>query len=103
LETPVRFFAFWYYAVPNYLLAALMYSLIARFLLSLFMRPDTTNYIYRFLLRITEPIVRLFGLLTPRAVPPLLLVLFCVVWLLIVRFAFFIAMASSGLAPTAEG
>ena len=32
LETPVQFFGYWYFTVPNYVLAALMYSLIGRFL-----------------------------------------------------------------------
>ena len=99
MDTPVQFFGYWYYTVPNYLLAALMYSLLARFLLALFLAPDSKNYIFRFIVRITDPVVRLFGFLTPRAVPPLLLVLFSVVWLLMLRFALFLAVASAGLAP----
>ena len=103
LETPAQVYAYWYYALPNYVLAALMYSLLARFLLSLFLAPDSPNYIFRFLVRITNPVLAVFGFLTPRAVPPAVLVLFSVVWLLMLRFVFFVAMASAGLAPTVEG
>ena len=95
----VQFVEYWYYAVPNYLLAALMYSLLARFILAFFLQPDSSNYIYRFLRRITDPVVLVFGFLTPRAVPPLLVILFCAVWLLLVRFAFYVAMAGAGLTP----
>jgi YggT family protein len=99
LGSDVQFVEYWYYAVPNYLLAALMYSLLARFILAFFLQPDSPNYIYRFLRRITDPAVIVFGFLMPRAVPPLLVVLFTAVWLLIVRFAFYVAMAGAGLTP----
>lgn len=100
MDSPVQFLEYWYFSVPNYILAALMYSLIARFILALFMRPDSPNYIYRFFVRITDPLLRLFGFFTPRAVPPRLLVLLSAVWLLMIRFALFVAMAQAGLAPT---
>ena len=99
MDSPVQFVAFWYYALPNYILAALMYSLLARILLALFVPPDSANYIFRFLVRITAPVLCLFAFLTPRAVPPLLLVIFSAVWLLMIRFGFFIAMSRAGLAP----
>ena len=99
MESDVRFFEYWYYAVPNYLLAALMYSLLARFILAFFLPPDSSNYIFRFLRRITDPVILVFGFLIPRAVPPLLVVLLCAVWLLLVRFAFYVAMAGAGLTP----
>jgi YggT family protein len=53
--------------------------------------------------RLTDPVIRLFGFLTPRAVPPPLVKLFSVVWLLLIRFALFIGMANAGLAPTISG
>ena len=103
MDSPVRFFAYWYYALPNYVLAALMYSLLARFVFALFLSPDSQNYIYRFIVRLTDPLLWLVGFLTPRAVPPLLLVLLSIVWILMARFAFFVAMASAGLAPPVTG
>ena len=103
MDSPVEFFGYWYYAVPNYLLAALMYSLLARFLLALFLSPDSPNYIYRFFVRITDPLIRLFGFVTPRAVPPMLLILFSVVWILMIRFVLFLAFANAGIAPSVSG
>jgi hypothetical protein len=32
-------------------------------------------------------------------VPPLLVILFCAIWLLLVRFVFYVAMAGAGLTP----
>jgi len=42
---------YWYYHVPNFVLAALMYTLLGRVLLSLFVEPDSSNYIWRFFCR----------------------------------------------------
>jgi YggT family protein len=103
VDSPVQFLDYWYFSVPNYVLAALMYSLLARFVLSLFISPDSPNYIFRFFVRITDPLVRLFGFVTPRVAPPLLVVLFSAVWLLMIRFALFVGMAQAGLAPTVSG
>src|SRR3546814_7821615 len=103
LDTPGHFFAFWYYVLPNYVLAALMYSLLARFLLTFVLAPDSPNYIYRFFVRITDPAVRLVGFVTPRAIPAQVLLLFSVVWILMIRFVFFLVMANAGLAPTVKG
>jgi YggT family protein len=99
VEEPVRFLQYWYFHIPNYLLAAVMYSLLARFLLSLFVAPDSPNYIYRAFVRLTEPFVWVVRLVTPRAVPPLLAVLFSAVWALFLRFAFLAVLAGQGLAP----
>jgi len=103
VDAPVPFLAHWYYALPNYVLAALMYSLLARFVLSFFMAPDSTNYIFRFFVLITDPVLRIVAWVTPRAVPPLLLLLFSAIWMIMLRFTFFIAMANAGLAPTVSG
>lgn len=103
METPIRFFDYWYFSLPNYLLAALMYSLLARFALSLFLDSGSRNYIFRFFVRITDPVLAVFGFVTPRAVAPLLLILLSVVWILLLRFVFYLAMAGAGLAPPVTG
>ena len=38
----------WTYIAPNFVLAALMYTLLGRALLGLFVPPDSANYIWRF-------------------------------------------------------
>ena len=48
---------FWYFHLPNFVLAALMYTLLGRAMLGLFVEPDSPNYIWRFFCRITDPVV----------------------------------------------
>lgn len=99
MQEPVRFLEYWYFHIPNYVLAALMYSLLARFLLSFFVAPDSRNYIYRAFVRLTDPLVWLVRMVTPQAVPSLLTILFAAIWALFLRFAFLAVLAGQGLAP----
>ena len=66
----IRSSAYWYYHLPNFVLAALMYTLLGRVLLSLFVEPDSSNYIWRFFCRITDPVVAIVALVTPKAAAP---------------------------------
>jgi len=74
--------ALWYYHLPNFVLAALMYTLLGRALLG---GPDSQNYIWRFFCRLTDPVVALVALATPRAAAPVVVWLFRVVWLFWLR------------------
>ena len=67
---------YWYYHLPNFVLAALMYTLLGRALLSLFLDADSTNYIWRFFCRITDPVIDLIATVTPKASAPVVLWLF---------------------------
>lgn len=75
----------WYYHLPNFALAALMYTLLGRALLGLIVQPDSSNYIWRFFCRITDPVVAAVALVTPKAAPPVVIWLFGVVWLFWLR------------------
>jgi YggT family protein len=79
------FLSFWYYHLPNFALAALMYTLLGRVLLGLIVQPDSANYIWRFFCRITDPVVGAVSLVTPKATAPVVLWLFGVVWLFWLR------------------
>ena len=103
LDTSVRFYEYWYFHVPNYVLAALMYSLLARFLLSFVFAPDSRNYIYRAFVWLTGPVLAGVRWITPRAVPPLLVVLLAAIWLILVRFALLVGFMTAGLAPKIAG
>ncbi len=103
MDTSVRFFEYWYFHVPNYLLAALMYSLLARFLLSFVFAPDSRNYIYRAFVRLTDPVVAGVRFVTPGSVPPLLTVLLAAIWLVLARFALLVGFMTAGLAPRVAG
>jgi YggT family protein len=77
--------AFWAFHVPNFALAALMYTLLGRVLLGLILNPDSSNYIWRFFCRITDPVVAVVAAATPRAAAPVIIWLFGVVWLFWLR------------------
>jgi hypothetical protein len=75
----------WYFQVPNFILAALMYTLLGRVLLGLFVDPNSQNYIWRFFCRFTDPVVATVALVTPKVAPPVVVWLFGVVWLFWLR------------------
>ncbi|MEX0590943.1 MAG: hypothetical protein WD207_07640 [Xanthobacteraceae bacterium] len=92
--------AYWWFHLPNLALAALMYTALGRFVLTFVFDPESKNYIWRFFVRITDPVVNLVSYVTPRAVPPLVVLLFSVVWLFSARAALLLAVTMAGLAPT---
>jgi uncharacterized protein YggT (Ycf19 family) len=94
--------SYWYYHLPNFVLAALMYTLLGRVLLSLFVEPDSSNYIWRFFCRVTDPFVAIVAYVTPKAAAPVVIWLFGVVWLFWLRFAFGIVFHLFGLSPQAS-
>ena len=84
------FWATWYYQLPNFVLAALMYTLLGRALLGLMVQPDSTNYIWRAFCRLTDPVVAAVSFVTPKATAPVVVWLFGVVWLFWLRAALLI-------------
>jgi hypothetical protein len=89
----------WYFHLPNFVLAALMYTLLGRAILGLVIEHDSQNYIWRFFCRLTDPVVRAVAVVTPKAAAPVILWLFAFVWLFWLRVAFFMLFAASGLTP----
>lgn len=77
--------AYWYFHLPNFVLAALMYTLLGRAILGLMVDPASTNYIWRFFCRVTDPVVAAVGTVTPKATAPVVVWLFGVVWLFWLR------------------
>jgi uncharacterized membrane protein len=94
---------FWYFFIPNLLLAALMYTLLGRFLLSLVFKPDSDKVIWRVFTQVTAPVVNAVGFVTPRIVPLHLLVLFAALWVLVARIALFMGLAAMGVRPAIGG
>ena len=80
----------WYFQVPNFVLAALMYTLLGRALLGLMVQPDSNNYIWRAFCRLTDPVVAAVSFVTPKATAPVVVWLFGVVWLFWLRVALLI-------------
>lgn len=77
--------AIWSFQLPNFVLAMLMYTLIGRALLGLIVGTDSSNYIWRFFCRITDPFIALIAYVTPKATAPVVMWLFGVVWLFWLR------------------
>jgi len=78
-------FSHWYFHLPNFVLAALMYTLLGRAVLGLIVGPDSNNYIWRFFCRITDPVVAAVAFVTPKTTAPVVVWLFGVVWLFWLR------------------
>lgn len=94
-----HFIDYWYFHLPNYVMAALMYTLLGRFLLTFFIPATSTNYIWRAFVRLSNPVIAVFAFITPKTVPPLVTILFAVLWLFVIRIAFLRVLAEQGLAP----
>ncbi|MGE0231094.1 MAG: YggT family protein [Flavobacteriaceae bacterium] len=94
------FIQYWYFHIPNYVLAVVMYTLLARFILSFFLPPDSRNYIFRGFCFVTNWFLAPVRFLTPAMVPHMLLLLFGMVWAGALRYALYFALTGAGLAPT---
>ena len=95
--------AYWYFHLPNFALAALMYTMLGRVLLGLMVDADSPNYVWRFFCRITDPVVAVVSLVTPKITAPVLLWLFGFVWLFWLRVAFHYTLLLLNLAPRMGG
>ncbi|MBK8458074.1 MAG: YggT family protein [Phyllobacteriaceae bacterium] len=93
------FWGYWYFHLPNYVLAALQYTVLGRLLLGFFVADDWDNYIWKAFKRLTDPVVRLVRAVTPAALPHNLVLAFAVLWILAARVAFIIILLRAGLAP----
>ena len=102
MDSPCALLTYWYFHIPNFLLAALMYTVLGRALLSLFVDANSDNYIWRFFCRVTDPFLGLIAPVTPKAVPPQVLWLLGFVWLFWLRVLFLYVYALFGLLPRAS-
>jgi hypothetical protein len=100
LQTGYPIIDFWYFHLPNFILAALMYTLLGRAILGLIVGPDSSNYIWRFFCLITDPVVAAVAAVTPKATAPVVVWLFGVVWLFWLRVAFLVLFALLGATPS---
>ena len=94
-----HFWEYWYFHIPNYILAALVYTLLGRFAMSFFLPPDSPNYIWRFFRRLTDPVLRTVAVITPRFINGLVLPPIAAYWLFQLRYLWLWLLAAYGLAP----
>jgi uncharacterized protein YggT (Ycf19 family) len=83
--------------VPNFILAALMYTLMGRLVFSAFVPEDWDNYIYRAFVRLTDPVVNAVRLITPSILTKPVVIIFAILWLLALRFAYGATLFQLGL------
>ncbi len=91
------FWSLWYFHVPNFILAVVMYTMLGRALLGLFVEPDSKNYIWRGFCAITDPALKLIAPLTPKAAAPAVLWLFGFVWMFWLRVLLLVVFVSLGI------
>jgi hypothetical protein len=92
-----NFVAHWYYHVPDLILLALICLLFVRLVLVLIRLGESRVLPVRILDRVTGPVLKLVGAVTPRAVPPAFVIVFAVVWLVALRLALFFAVTARGI------
>ncbi len=101
--TAADFAAYWHYHVPNFILAALIYTLIGRLILGLVAPENWDNYIWIAFQRLTDPFLAAVRFVTPALIGQHLVMIFAILWLMLARILLFAAMASLGLAPRIAG
>lgn len=94
---------YWLFYLPQFALAALMYTLLGRFILSLFFKPGSDKVLWRAFETITQPFINGTRALTPHAVPDQLIVLFAFVWALLARLGLFVLLWRLGATPGVGG
>lgn len=99
METPNTFLTYWHYNLPNFALAAIMYTILGRVILTLVFDANSKNYIWRFFVRFTDPVINLFRAVTPKATAPVVLWLFTFVWLFWLRIGLLYLFLIFGLVP----
>ena len=95
------FWSYWYFHIPNFVLAAVMYTLLGRLFLGLFVPENWDNYIWRFFKVVTDPFLRIVRLITPQILQHTVVIIFGVLWLMVLRVGYLIALINLGLGPIA--
>jgi hypothetical protein len=103
LDTATSIATYWYYHLPNFVLAALMYTMLGRFLLGLMVDTDSPNYIWRFFCRFTDPMLGIIAMVTPKITVPAVLWLFGFVWMFWLRVVLHYTLLVLNLAPKLGG
>jgi uncharacterized protein YggT (Ycf19 family) len=92
-----------FFTVPNFVLAAAMYTVLGRYIMALFFKPDSQQVIWRVFAQVTDPVIGAVRAITPRLVPDGLVMIFTLFWLLILRMMLFLVAVMFGFAPRIGG
>jgi hypothetical protein len=91
------FSANWHFQLPNLTLVAMIYLLVLRGLAMLLLGSARTHTLVHALNRITDPVIDSIAVITPRAVPWGLVVVFAIVWLSVARALLYFGFSAAGL------
>jgi uncharacterized protein YggT (Ycf19 family) len=91
---------FWYYYLVYYFVYWLVALLLARFILSLFVHPQSLNVMWRVLVIVTDPPMRLVAPLTPSALMGMARPLVTTFWLGVLLLAYWLLLHQFDLAPS---
>ena len=83
--------------IPNLLMAAMIYTLIGRYLLELFFAKKQDAVILKVFRSVTDPVVKLVRLVTPAIVPDGLVVVAAILWLMAARLFWFLTALTYGM------
>ena len=98
---PTESFAtYWWFHIPNLLMAAMIYTLIGRYLLELFFAKKQDAVILKVFRTVTDPVVKLVRLVTPAVIPNGLVVVASVMWLMAARMFWFLTAVTYGMRLT---
>lgn len=98
----MNFWSYWYFHIPNFVLAAVMYTLIGRLVLGFFVPENWDNYIWRFFRLITDPFVKVVRFVTPQLLSHSIVIVFAVLWTMAIRLVFLVTLINLGLGPASS-
>ncbi len=93
-------FQYWWFHLPNLVLATMMYTALGRFVLGFVFDERSDNFIWRFFVKITDPMLKLVKFVTPASVPDTIVLLLSVVWLFALRVVLLLGLIAAGVGPT---
>jgi YggT family protein len=88
---------FWLFHIPNILLAAALYTLLGRYILSLFFRSESDKVIWRVFRQITDPVLRFVRYFTPAVVPDGFVMVLAIFWMIMLRIFLMLAAIQGGV------
>ncbi|MCA1952706.1 MAG: YggT family protein [Hyphomicrobiales bacterium] len=91
------------FTLPNYVLAALTYTLLGRIILSFLFASKPDAVINRVFAQVTDPVVRVVRFFTPAAVATPLVLVLAIFWLTALRMALFLLTRLLGVGAEATG
>lgn len=91
------FFQHWYFHLPNLVMAALLYTMIGRYVLELLFSKKPDAVILAVFRSVTDPFLKAVRLLTPAIVPNGLVILAAIVWLISLRMFLYLTVLAAGV------